>query len=343
MVDVQLLLTAVSDESPCGDDLEYDSAFLELERTAQGQPERQMGDSVMAAEPPDWRAVREQAISLLQRSKDLRISNYLVQSLVAQEGLPGLCQGLGLVRDLLTTFWDHVYPKLDADDNNDPTFRVNALSALAASEPMLRLIREANLVRSRAFGSVSLRAGLNAAGLVSYASETLTGEQIGGAFKDAEPDAVAALKHALSEAKAAVEAIEQEVSNRVGSSESVDLAPLKTLIKQAQMVVNEYAPAVDSESANDSPDSADDGASPSASAGSGKKITGDINGRDDVLRMLDKIMDYYSRHEPSSPVPMLLQRAKHLVTADFAAIVRNLLPDGLSQMENLRGPEPDNS
>src|SRR3546814_5695753 len=59
VVDVPLLLTAVSADSPCGDDLEYDASFLELERAAQGQPERQMGDAVLAAEPAEWRKVHE--------------------------------------------------------------------------------------------------------------------------------------------------------------------------------------------------------------------------------------------------------------------------------------------
>ncbi|HHO9022271.1 TPA: type VI secretion system protein TssA, partial [Pseudomonas aeruginosa] len=52
-------------------------------------------------------------------------------------------------------------------------------------------------------------------------------------------------------------------------------------------------------------------------------------------------LEYYVRHEPSSPVPVLLKRAKTLVTADFAEIVRNLIPDGISQFETLRGPESE--
>lgn len=54
-----LLLTAVSDASPCGDDLEYDSDFLQLERDALGRPERAMGDSIQPAEPPEWRQLEQ--------------------------------------------------------------------------------------------------------------------------------------------------------------------------------------------------------------------------------------------------------------------------------------------
>ena len=58
VLDVPVLLAAVSPDSPCGDDLEYDAAFLELERIAQGQPERQMGD---AGCPPNRRSGRAYA------------------------------------------------------------------------------------------------------------------------------------------------------------------------------------------------------------------------------------------------------------------------------------------
>lgn len=177
MVDVSHLLSPVSAESPCGDDLEYDASYLELERIAQGQPERQMGDSVLPAEPPAWRDVRELSSQLLGRSKDLRIANYFLQSAIALEGLAGLAQSLTLVRELLTQFWDGVYPQLDADDDNDPTFRINALTGLA-SEPVIRLVREANLTSSRAFGAVTLRAALNALDLQRFPSETLTAEQL---------------------------------------------------------------------------------------------------------------------------------------------------------------------
>jgi len=75
-----MLLAAISATSPCGEDLEYDADFLHLERAAQGQPERSMGDSILPAEPPDWRSIQQQSLDLLARSKDLRITHFLVQS-----------------------------------------------------------------------------------------------------------------------------------------------------------------------------------------------------------------------------------------------------------------------
>jgi len=336
VVDVSLLLSAISASSPCGDDLEYDAAFLELERAAQGQPERQMGDAVLAAEPPEWRKVRDLSVDLFGRSKDLRIANYFLHSTIALEGLPGLAQGLSLIRELLSQYWDGLYPRLDADDDNDPTFRLNALSGLVA-EPIIRQLWDVPLIRSRTFGTVSLRAALNASGLQRFAGESLNREQLTAAFQDSDASQLADTRNALSQCQTSLAAIESEVSTRVSASQGVDLGPLKQLLRQTTQLLADYAPQAEAPAA-ESATAAQAGSAANDPSDTSPRASAEIASRDDVLRTLDRILSYYTHHEPSSPVPVLLMRAKTLVTADFAAIVRNLIPDGLSQFEKLRGP-----
>ena len=74
MLDIEELLTPISDDEPCGPDLEYDPAFGEMERAAQGKDDQQFGDTVVAAEPPDWKEVRKQVDNLLPRTKDMRVA-----------------------------------------------------------------------------------------------------------------------------------------------------------------------------------------------------------------------------------------------------------------------------
>ena len=337
MLDVPLLLSAIAAESPCGDDLEYDAAFLELERIAQGQPERQMGDAVLPAEPPEWPRVCEQARALFARSKDLRVANLLLRGAIALDGLSGLAQGLQLVEQLLKLYWIELHPRLDEDDN-DPTFRINALAGLTA-EPIIHLLWEASLTRSRTFGPVTLRAALNAFGLQRFASESLSQDQVLGAFRDSDEQSLQATREALNQAQAALHGIERQVSEQVGSAQGDDLAPLKQLLRQILHLLGEPAPTASVEPAANSIAAGVD--SPTAAPQMGARPSGEIASRDDVLRQLDRLLAYYARHEPSSPVPVLLGRAKSLVTADFAAIVRNLIPDGISQFEALRGPAPE--
>ena len=339
-MDVPLLLTAVSATSPCGEDMEYDAQFLQLERDAKGQPERSMGDSILPAEPPEWRSIQQQSLDLLQRSKDLRITHFLLQSTLALQGVAGLAEVLTLIDALLRQYWAELHPRLDADDDNDPTVRINALTGLTC-ETNIRLLRESILTRSRTFGPVTLRAALNASGLQSFADEQLGNQQLNAAFLDSDPEQLQATRDALSAARAACEAIEQQVNDQVGSAQGVDLSALKQPLKQALQLLNQAVPGTDSSS---DPEAVSEDNAPSvdyAAAPAAPRPSGDIATRDDVLRSLDKILAYYTRHEPSSPLPVLLTRAKNLVHADFAAIVRNLIPDGMSQFENLRGPDSE--
>lgn len=336
-MDVPLLLTAVSATSPCGEDMEYDADFLQLERAAKGQPERSMGDAILPAEPPEWRSIQQQSLDLLQRSKDLRITHFLLQSSLALQGVAGLAEVLSLINALLRDYWAELHPRLDADDDNDPTVRINALTGLTC-DTNIRLLRESILTRSRTFGPVSLRAALNASGLQNFADEQLGAQQLNAAFLDSDAEQLQATRDALSAARAACEAIEEQVNDQVGSAQGVDLSALKQPLKQALQILNQAVPgsSVPEAVSEDNAPSVEYAAAPAA-----PRPVGDIASRDDVLRSLDKILAYYTRHEPSSPLPVLLNRAKNLVHADFAAIVRNLIPDGMSQFENLRGPDDE--
>ncbi|MBC3957589.1 type VI secretion system protein TssA [Pseudomonas triticifolii] len=342
-MDVPLLLAAVSTHLPCGEDLEYDPDFLQLERDAKGKPERAMGDSIQPAEPPQWRTIEQSSVALLQRSKDLRITHFLLQSALALDGFSGVSNVLTLISELLRQYWADIYPQLDADDDNDPTVRVNALSGLAC-ETNVRLLRESPLIRSRAFGTISLRAALSASGLQTFHDENLSSETLSAALRDSDPEQLNATRTALSEAREAADFIERFVSEHVGSAQGVDLSALKQPLKQALQILGEPAHTRDDAQPTDtSPTDTNDSPAPafSAPASVAAQPPEGIANRDDVLRSLDRILSYYARHEPSSPLPVLLNRAKNLVHADFETIVRNLIPDGMSQFENLRGPEAD--
>ena len=53
--------------------------------------------------------------------------------------------------------------------------------------------------------------------------------------------------------------------------------------------------------------------------------------------MMDKISDSSQRHEPSSPVPLLMGRAKRLVSLSFMEILKDMAPGGLSQASTIGG------
>ena len=57
-------------------------------------------------------------------------------------------------------------------------------------------------------------------------------------------------------------------------------------------------------------------------------------------RFLEEIT-YYEKNEPSSPVPVLIKRAKRLVGADFVSIIKDIAPNGMDNVEIVAGITDD--
>jgi type VI secretion system protein ImpA len=340
-INLESLLEPVSAEAPCGPDLEYDPAFLDLDRRSESKPEQQMGSTVVPAQEPDWNDVATRAIELLGKTKDLRIATKVARALLHTQGIPGFASALTLMRGLVEKFWDGFYPKLDPEDDNDPTFRVNILMGLCDGPTFIDRIRVIPLVSSRSFGRFSLRDMAIASGEIPPPAEgePPKSSAIEGAFTECPVPELQATADAIRSALESLKAIEAFVAEKVGASSGTNFSKLTDVLRSADKIMAAQLArrgvgvpgAGTAEGATVGPDGTVIG---------GQSMTGEINSREDVIRVLDKICNYYERVEPSSPIPILLKRSKRLVSASFLDIVRDVAPDGLSQVENLRGKEP---
>ncbi|MFO1434483.1 MAG: type VI secretion system protein TssA [Candidatus Competibacteraceae bacterium] len=337
---IERLLQPLSSAAPCGDNLEYDPDFAALKKAAQPKPAPEF-DPDSTPEPPDWHEVQTRALELLARSKDLDVAVHLIKALLCTQGFPGFRDGLELLRGLLEQYWETLYPQLDPDDNNDPTLRVNLLASLCDPEFMLRPVRETALVSSR-LGRFSLRdihVATGALKLPKGSMETLVElSSIDAAFMDTDLEALQTTAAAVHDSIDAATAIEAELTARVGITQAPNLSGLMRILQEIQTFLFERLarrgvsePAV---TASAEPPTA---SVPDAVPQAVTPLSGDITCREDVIRVLDRICDYYRRYEPSSPVPLLLQRARRLVSRDFLEILRDLVPDGVPQVEKICG------
>jgi type VI secretion system protein ImpA len=336
------LLEPLSEHASCGDNLEYDPDFLRLEQIARGKPEQQYGGTLVPAEEPDWKAVRNLARALSRRSIDLRILEHFVRASLRVDGLAGFAAGMALVRRAIEEHWDDVHPRLDPEDDNDPTARINIIASFCDGTAVLRPLRETPLVAAPA-GRFSLRDLAVASGEQDAPADMETGPTsalVDAAFGEAPLAELEAAADAARSALGAARAIESILTDRVGVTQAVSLQPLADVLIDILRVLDARLAArsaghVEPMESGDREMPTPLAAAPPASAADGR-----IASRDDVVRMLDRICDYYERHEPSSPVPLLLRRARRLVPMSFMEIVQDLAPDGVSQVEVYRGPEP---
>ncbi len=337
-INVEALLLEFEGDSACGDDLEYDPDFIELETISKPKEEQQVGDSVLAGEEVDYPKVGEMALGILERSKDLRAAVFLAEACLHSEGFVPFERVLAYIHGALDRYWQCVHPALDEDDDDDPTMRVNAVRGLVGPDTVLRAVRRAALTDSRAMGRFSLRDISIADGEITPAEgeSPIDHATISAAFQDTDPETMAAIREAVSNARAHIKAITAVFDDKIGAL-GPDLSDLdKALFKAEGAIAGVLGGAeAEEESAGESGEA---GAAPVAQAA---PVSGAINSRDDVTRMIDKICEYYARSEPSSPVPVLLQRARRLVAADFVTIMKDMASDGMNQVRTIGGLEDD--
>ena len=341
-IDVDALLLEIDSAAPCGPDLEYDPAFLALEQEALGKPEVQYGDTITPAVPPDWKIVRRMAGELLERSRDLRLAVHLLRASLALSGVSGLADSVKLIERLLDARWDSVHPVLDADDDDDPMLRINSLAILSDTSTMVRELKDAVLVTLPGLGPLTIKLLEIANGELAPppGQEKIALASIESAILDLDPAMLAASVDALRRALESVVNIELILVRQVGSSQALNLDALTRPLRTAHEVLARQGQGARGAAPEHAPGAATDSPPPDTTPDAARvAISGDIASRDDVLRMLDKLVDYYTRHEPSSPLPILLARAKRLVPMNFFEIMQDLAPDGVAQLEVIRGPD----
>ena len=328
-LEIESLLAPLAGDAPCGVNLEYDPAFQRLQEAAAGKPERQYGATIIPAESPDWVAVREQALALAARTRDLRVAVWLVRGAARVDGLVGAVQGLQLLRGLLERYWEPVHPVLEPDEGKDPTVRLNILAPLSHDVGLADL-RAAALTRGR--GAVTVRDLELAFGRAeALAGETVPTEAgITPAVVEAQaqtPELAMAMAGGLD----AVQGIARLLETQLGAAQAPDLAPLAKLMQcvalAGRRALGEPPTALDSAG----------NAEPGAGAKVAARFTGAIESREDALRALEHASEWIERNEPSNPAPLLIRRAQRLMSKNFMEIIRDLVPEGLGQIEKLAG------
>jgi len=333
----------VSDDLPCGEDLEYDPVFQEMEVMMQTTEEQEFGDTVIPGSGPDWKGVAEQVDNLNERTRDLRVLTYGALADLSLKGLKAFSDSLESLNNCIEVFWDDIYPNLDVEDDNDATMRLNCLQILNDYEMVSFGLERAPLIQVKGLGAFSLRDIELAEGKVTPAKDEPVQELglIQGAFGNADEDVIATLSEGVKGSIAQLKRTGQLWGKLATNAPELSFDEILKVLGEIRQAVNKYAPAAAAAAADegDSEADADAGAQEQGSpvSVSGAMMSSGINNRTDVINMLDKICEYYSTHEPSSPIPLLLKRAQRLVSKSFVEIMQDIAPDGVSQLRVISG------
>jgi type VI secretion system protein ImpA len=319
------LLQPIAADQPCGESLEdtellasFDTFRLfgqakpldaPVEQNERGQPDEKRIPK--PPESPEWREIRDKALDALGKSKDLRLLACLGTALLRTDGVPAFAGTLNVAAQWLDTHWSETYPLVD----EDAILRRNALNCLADPMAVVDGLRKVPLVRSRQHGSFAIR-DLDAA---------VNEEQVRSAFASTPIAELTQLHESVLGAVASLKKIDAKMRDAAGTEATPSFDPLMAqLAKMSQALRGQLASHPESTGAEVGVEATD---SPSE----GAAISGVVKSRQDVVRVLDAAADFFRRTEPSSPIPLLLARAKRLVSKDFLEVLADIAPDAVAQ------------
>lgn len=350
-INLQSLWTTLDSDSPSGVNLEYDARFVEMMRLAEGTREQQYGDTIVAAQPPDWRSVQQIGVKLASETRDIRVAATIVEAMTHENGLSGLSESLQLLRHWICDFWDSIHPQLDPDDNHDPFVRINSLGRLCEAERLPKLIGKIAIVEAPPHVTVTINDVLprREESQGSPRSDRLTNMEIEAAFLSVSLTQLRELFHECESVTATLRETVLFLDANAGEGiwdasllfDQIDhcttyvKGQLRSRLAACDSVVADVAAAgaddvaCDTSSTDWSPESVDE------SISSLSRIR--VNSRDDASHVIEAATLYFERNEPSSPVPLLLRRAKRLINQDFVDILRDLAPDALIEARKLAG------
>ena len=331
-LDLETLLAPVSDESPAGEDLAYDPDRTEIEQAFERSVSVDITGAAETESDIDWRRVIGLIEQQSARTKDIWLAVYLCRAGARSGDLAVLEVGTEFLAGLCERYWDSMHPALD-----DYGFqgRKGPCESLANVGAFLGPLRRVVLLRHARLGAFTgddferFRAGGE-------------GEDGYGMFRAAlseTPDAdIVEIGTRLDAITAAIKRADGVLDANADGDTGANFTATYEAISQIRRAVLSFAAAPP---ADDDAGAAAGGAGAGASdTGGGPRLVGRVESREDVLKALDAIADYYRRKEPVSPVPLALLRARNWVDADFMSVLADIAPDSLGDLRRVLQTRP---
>jgi type VI secretion system ImpA family protein len=315
-MDMEPLIAPVNPDDRAGPDLSYSPERGEIERTFERAA---MGD----VDDGDWKAATATILAQSLLTKDLWLAVYLARAGARSGDLALVESGCVMLAELVERYWDCVHPSLEEYGIEG---RKAPCESLVRIGEFLGPLRRAALVVHPRLGSFSgedferfAREGESATGYGLFRA----------ALVETPVDELQAVSDRLQHIRDALSRVDTVLSEHAfaANQTGTNFEPAYDVVETIRQAMAPYVAPAPTEEVPP----AEDGmvsAAPAAPIGA-------INNRDDVARVLDNVIEYYTRREPSSPIPEALRRIKGWINMDFMAILRDISPTGISDAEKV--------
>jgi type VI secretion system protein ImpA len=338
-MNVDALVAPLSDEegAMAGPDLGYSDARAAIE--APFQLDAGGGEVEAAA----WRESIKDIVAQAAETRDLWLAVYLARAGAKAGDLQVVTDGTEMLAGLLENLWDEVHPTLDEADFVGRRTPCDSLTKIREFLAPLKRVIIFEHRQGKVSGEDLERFATEGASADGYA-------QFRGAIDTNDADRKAEITETFAMAVAKLDAIRDALRRtdavltaNAGNDTGTNFTPTFEVLATLRSAVAPYAGIVE-----EAPAAAEDESTGDSGGGfaAGPALSGRVNTRDDVLRAIDAIVDYYKSREPASPVPVLMKRARHWVSMDFLELLDDLVPDSMADakrvlVSKLDEPSPD--
>ena len=336
------LLEPVSDDEPCGPDLdlEGDPDFMQAVARIEGILPASFfrRDDEDRLQPFDRTSIAFAAEAkilgaLLERTRDLRLLTLKARLAALDRDLPGLAGTLTAIAGLLQSRWSEVHPR---GEDGDYGLRSAVLGALDDMPTVVLPLQHLPLAESRRHGSISLRSLMVVEGEVAApeGADALDRGAIDRALADSDLDDLKAKRAAFASVLEAAAAIYATTVAEGSFAEAVNLERVTAIGRRAVTLLDGVLAARDPSAAPSAVEAAPAGggdaggeprAAPAGGAGSPPGLA--VATMADATAALAAVAAYLAEREPSSPAEFLVRQAQSLVGKSFLDVLRTLVPN----------------
>lgn len=328
VVDLDALLNPISEENPSGESLRYSGLYDEISEARRADEALNQGEWQTELKVADFRKVIELATpALTGQSKDLQIAVWLCEALMKQYGFVGLRDSLQLLTGLHEKFWDTLHPEIDEGDMEG---RANAISwfdsngSFVAKEGKITGYAGYSYIDwedSKTFDIPENLDTYSTEDQVKYNQLRAQAEKEGRVTADMWRKERAATRRAfceqtnftINECWEGITNLNRVIEEKYDRNQMPGLSNLK---KSLESIHDQLKKLLEEKRAEepDETDFAEDetGGEEGAVAVGGKGVAvavGAIQNRNDALKRLADIADFFQKTEPHSPISYLIQRA----------------------------------
>ncbi len=354
LFDIETLLAPLDGADGAGTDLRSDysptSPYQKLrDARAEARAEERALETSEEAEPAvpqSWREVKRLGLDCIgSRSKDFEVAAWLLESLVRLDGLPGLIAGSELLGGLLDRYWEPGFPQPDEDGMDVRAAPLSGLSGEGADGTLMQPLRRLPLFRRPDGRGVSLYLWKIAEDTAAIPDEGENRRRRQARYEAGVPELkaletearidAATLRRTAQQAAAAQRAwaaLGAQMDTRFG-----DIAPNARRVSDALEQILAMATRLVGPVAEESP--ADTGtvaeaAEMAAVAEGGPAMGGAmaaapraLRTREDAIRQLEDLAEFFRKTEPHSPLAYTLSDAVRRARLPLPELLAEVLPD----------------